>query len=72
MAVSRKTGGYAVVGGVLGAGVALGVLVATYAARIETLAQAEAERAASDFLGRTYGLTPERIQKLQAYGTLLG
>jgi hypothetical protein len=72
VAATRKTGGYALAGGLLGAGVALGVLVATYAARIESLAQAEAERAAGDFLGRTYGLTPERIAKLQAYGTILG
>lgn len=72
MAKNRKYAGAAIVGGALGTGAMLALFLATYVSRIETMAQAEAEKAAKDFLGRNYGLTPERIAKLEAYGTILG
>jgi hypothetical protein len=68
----RKTGGYALAGGIVAGGAVLAAFLLTSTARIEAMAQEEAEKAAGAFLGRTYGLTPERIAKLQAYGTILG
>jgi hypothetical protein len=67
---------WATLGGLLGGSVAYAGLLAWRAARLGIVGQeytAEvAKRAAEGYLGEVYGLTPERIRRLSAYGTILG
>lgn len=66
----------AFVGGLTGAVLGTAGLLAWRALRLGTLGQTYTEevaaRTADEYMAQTYGLTPERIRRLESYGRLFG
>ncbi len=71
-----KPGTAAFLGGTLGALLGTAGLLAWRALRLATLGQAYVEEVAAqtaeDYMAQTYGLTAERIRRLESFGRLFG